>query len=148
VATPLGLSTVLAWPVPAASVSAPEDVVSALEDLYLRVAPALLGYFRARGAADPEDLVGDVFVGVARGLGRFRGDDDALRRWVFTIAYRRLADDHRRKASRPTVPVPTPPSVAVHDLPTGFDVDLVRASPGSPTPSGRSCSSGSSPIYR
>ncbi len=45
---------------------------------------------------DAEDLTGDVFVNVARGISKFRGDDDAFRRWVFTIAHHRLIDEYRR----------------------------------------------------
>ncbi|MGH9243357.1 MAG: RNA polymerase sigma factor [Acidimicrobiales bacterium] len=98
-----------------------------LDETYRTLAPALLGYFRSHGAPDPEDLVGEVFVGVARGLRRFRGDDDALRRWVFTIAYRRLVDNVRRRAARPYHPVAHLPEPQTHDQPTALDVDLVRA---------------------
>ena len=59
-------------------------------------APAVAGYFRAHRMRDAEDLTGDVFVNVARGISKFRGDDDAFRRWVFTIAHHRLIDEYRR----------------------------------------------------
>src|SRR5688572_9308341 len=70
-------------------------------DVYRELAPAVLGYLRAQRAPEPEDLLGEVFLQVARDLPRFRGDDDHLRRWVFTIAHHRLVDDRRRRAARP-----------------------------------------------
>jgi RNA polymerase sigma-70 factor (ECF subfamily) len=69
--------------------------------LYEELSPAVLGYLRSQGAPDPEDVLGDVFVDVVQGLGRFRGDDAALRRWVFSIAHNRLMDEHRRRRRRP-----------------------------------------------
>lgn len=77
---------------------APHD--RTIEDVFRRYAGSVHNYLRAAGAADSEDLLGDVFVDVLRGLDGFRGDDDALRRWVFTIAHHRLVDDHRRRARR------------------------------------------------
>ena len=74
---------------------------AALEALYRDLAPAVLGYLRGHGAREPEDLTGEVFLGVVRGLPRFRGDADDLRSWVFTIAHRRLLDERRRAARRP-----------------------------------------------
>lgn len=73
---------------------------AALEALYRELAPVVLGYLRAQGAKEPEDLTGDTFVGVVRGLHRFQGDRQALRSWVFAIAHRRLLDERRRLARR------------------------------------------------
>lgn len=98
-----------------------------LEQVYRSLAPAVLGYFRSHGASEPEDLVGDVFVGVARGLHRFRGDDDDLRRWVFTIAHGRLVDDVRRRIARPQSPTADPPELPAPDGPGSLDPDLVEA---------------------
>lgn len=80
-----------------------------LEEVYDELAPAVRGYFAARGANDPDDLTGDVFVSVASGLSRFRGDDAALRRWAFTIAHHRLVDEYRSARRRREVPVGEPP---------------------------------------
>jgi RNA polymerase sigma-70 factor (ECF subfamily) len=55
-------------------------------------------YAKAAGADDCEDVLGEVFVAVVRGLPRFRGDDDGLRRWIFTIAHHRVVDERRRLA--------------------------------------------------
>lgn len=74
-----------------------------VEAVYDALAPAVLGWFRAQRAPEPEDLTGDVFVSVARRLADFDGDDDALRRWVFTIAHNRWVDEVRRRSRRPAL---------------------------------------------
>jgi len=71
--------------------------------LYSSVAPAAYGYLRARGASDPDDLLGEVFLHVVRGIRSFSGGEDAFRAWVLTIARRRLIDDLRRRSARPEV---------------------------------------------
>ena len=69
--------------------------------LYAALAPAVLGYLRAQSAPEPEDLLHDVFLQVARDLPTFAGDDGKLRSWIFSIAHNRLVDDRRRRAVRP-----------------------------------------------
>ena len=73
----------------------------AFETLYRDLSPAVTGYLRLHGAVEPDDLASETFLGVFTGLGGFRGDEDALRAWVFTIAHRRLVDDWRRRSRRP-----------------------------------------------
>lgn len=77
----------------------------AIAAVYRALAPAVIGYLRGGGVADPENAAGDVFVGVIRGLPNFAGDVAALRTWVFTIAYRRMLDDRRRRRRRPEQPL-------------------------------------------
>ncbi|MDQ3756938.1 MAG: RNA polymerase sigma factor [Actinomycetota bacterium] len=85
-------------------------------EVYRALAPAVLGYLRAQRAPDPEDVLGEVFLQVARDLHRFSGDEAALRRWVFAIAHNRLLDARRREGRRPAAsgqavpdrPVPPP----------------------------------------
>lgn len=88
-------------------------------EAYRALAPAVLGYLRAQGVPDPDDVLGEVFLQVARDIHRFKGDDAALRRWVFTIAHNRGVDAHRRRArsradldgrvpERPAAPPPEP----------------------------------------
>lgn len=72
----------------------------ALTRLYRALAPAVTGYLRVQGAGDPEDLTSEVFLGAFRGLGRFSGDEEGFRSWVFSIAHARLVDDRRRRARR------------------------------------------------
>jgi RNA polymerase sigma factor (sigma-70 family) len=65
------------------------------------LAPKIVGYLRAHGAADPEDVAGEVFLQVVRGLPDFTGGQAEFRAWTFTIAHRRLVDDLRRRRRRP-----------------------------------------------
>ena len=74
---------------------------AALEALYRDLAPAVLGYLRAQGAKDAEDLASETFVGMVRGLPRFQGDGQAFRSWLFSIAHRRVLDERRALARRP-----------------------------------------------
>jgi RNA polymerase sigma factor (sigma-70 family) len=75
----------------------------AFEVLYRDLSPVVTGYLRLHGAAEPDDLASETFLGVFTGLAGFSGDEDALRSWVFTIAHRRLIDDWRRRSRRPQV---------------------------------------------
>jgi RNA polymerase sigma-70 factor (ECF subfamily) len=54
------------------------------------------GYLTACGAPEAEDLTSEVFAGMLRGLDRFGGDAPDFRRWLMTIAHRRLVDQQRR----------------------------------------------------
>jgi RNA polymerase sigma-70 factor (ECF subfamily) len=85
-------------------------------EAYDQLAPAVRGYFRARGGRQPDDLTGDVFVSVTRGIVSFRGDAAALRRWVFTIAHHRLVDEYRH-AERDT-------HVWMAEVPDGIGLDV------------------------
>jgi RNA polymerase sigma-70 factor (ECF subfamily) len=69
-------------------------------------APAIASYARSRGVRDVEDLVQDVFVAAVKQLADFVGDRSSLRSLLFTIAYRRIADHHRRSYRRPETLVP------------------------------------------
>ena len=84
-------------------VAAQAGAAWAFEVLYRELSPAVTGYLRLHGAAEPDDLASETFLGVLTGLAGFRGDEDALRAWVFTIAHRRLVDDWRRRGRRPQV---------------------------------------------
>jgi RNA polymerase sigma factor (sigma-70 family) len=75
----------------------------AWERIYGELAPKVTGYLRAHGAGEPEDLAGEVFLQVVRGLPGFTGDWDEFRAWTFTIVHRRLVDDLRRRGRRPVV---------------------------------------------
>lgn len=72
------------------------DAVSAL---YLDHVAMVYGYFRACGVSDPDDLTSEVFMGMLRGLAKFAGDHPAFRRWLMTIAHRRLVDSRRRQGA-------------------------------------------------
>ncbi|NOY55210.1 MAG: sigma-70 family RNA polymerase sigma factor [Actinobacteria bacterium] len=72
----------------------------AWEALYHDLAGQVLGYLRSRGASDPEDRLGDVFLQLARNIGTFKGDEAAFRSWVFMVAHHRLIDERRRGSRR------------------------------------------------
>ena len=73
----------------------------AYERLYRSLAPAVAGYLRVQGAAEPDDLTSEVFERAFRNLGGFSGGEAQFRSWVFTIAHHRLTDERRRVARRP-----------------------------------------------
>jgi RNA polymerase sigma-70 factor (ECF subfamily) len=75
----------------------------ALSALYRNLQPSLLLYLRSQAPADGEDLASEVWLDAASGLARFQGDEAAFRRWLFTIARRRLIDLRRRDGRRRAV---------------------------------------------
>lgn len=99
------------------------------ERAYLTLSASVLGYLRARGAVDPEDLLGEVFLQVARDLPRFgdADDDAAVRRWVFAIARNRLIDASRRERRRPALAPGTPPDRAAPAESEPIDPALLAA---------------------
>jgi RNA polymerase sigma-70 factor (ECF subfamily) len=98
-----------------------------LEASYHELAGVVLGYFRSHRLDQAEDLLGEVFVSVARNLHRFHGNRDDFRRWVFAIAHRRRVDYVRRWHRRRTVIAADPPQLPTTDRPAGLDVDLIAA---------------------
>jgi RNA polymerase sigma-70 factor, ECF subfamily len=64
--------------------------------------PRVLRYFAVVSAAAAEDLASETWLGVVRGIERFRGSEPAFRAWVFTIARHVALDWRRRAAHRPT----------------------------------------------
>jgi len=74
--------------------------------IYDELAPPLLGYLRARRAAQPEDLLGEVMLQLVRDLPSFKGGFWDFRAWAFTIAHHRLLDERRRSARKPSEAVP------------------------------------------
>jgi len=61
----------------------------------------VVGYLRARGASEPEDLASEAFLRVARSIATFEGDEKGFRSWVFTITHRLLLDEHRSRSRKP-----------------------------------------------
>ncbi|SRR5581483_4356652 len=89
--------------------AAREGDQAAWHELYDGLAPVVLGYLRANNAPDPEDVLGEVFLQVARDITRFDGGESGFRSWVFTIAHHRLIDARRHSARRPIELSPEPP---------------------------------------
>ncbi len=76
----------------------------ALTRIYRDVQPALLRYLRVHAPGEEEDVASEVWIDVARGIGRFVGDANDFRRFVFTIARRRAIDFGRRRGRRRSDP--------------------------------------------
>jgi RNA polymerase sigma factor (sigma-70 family) len=72
----------------------------ACTDLWVAYAPAVAAFLRARGSHEPDDLTSEVFLTVFDRLDRFEGGEAEFRSFVFTIAYRRLTDELRRRGRR------------------------------------------------
>lgn len=90
--------------------------VPAFEQIYNALSPSVASYLRWNGAADVESLTNEVMAQVHRNLGRFSGDGESFRSWVFTIAHHRMVDDRRANGRRPAVTdAAVPDSVLVGD---------------------------------
>jgi RNA polymerase sigma-70 factor (ECF subfamily) len=100
----------------------------AWERLYGDLAPSVLGYLRARGAGDPEDLTGEVFLQIVRDLPRFAGDERDFRAWVFVIAHHRLLDEGRRSTRRPVQLVADPDGATA--APDEVETEVLRSLAG------------------
>lgn len=72
--------------------------------LYDWLAPAVVGYLRAKGAPHPEDAASEVFLQVVRDIDAFSGTVSGFRSWVFSIAHHRMLDQARKASRRPAVP--------------------------------------------
>lgn len=77
----------------------------AAEVLFVDLQPRLLRFLRSTEPRAADDLAGEVWLGLARGLATFEGDLTGFRAWVFSIARRRLADHRRTAVRRATEPV-------------------------------------------
>lgn len=79
------------------------------EEVYAQFAPMIRSYARSRGVTQADDIVQEVFASIVGRLPEFDGDEAGLRSLMFKVAFRRIADDHRRTyRSRETL-------VASHD---------------------------------
>lgn len=87
--------------------------------LYEALSGPLFAYARARGAADPADVVGDVFLEIAGRISTFEGSWGAFRGWTFLVASHRVIDDHRRRHRRPE-----DASAVVPDLPSAESTEV------------------------
>lgn len=89
----------------------------AFAELYRAYQPGVLRYLRLAVGQAAEDVAAEAWYEVARGIGRFQGDEAGFRGWLFTIARHRQLDWARAKSRRPSDPVPssTLASVAAGD---------------------------------
>lgn len=70
-----------------------------------QLGPSLRAFVGLRGAIDPDAVVGDVFLELARAIDRIDGDWSDVRALAFVIARRRVIDGFRTSARRPVVPM-------------------------------------------
>ncbi len=84
----------------AALVNAARHDPHAFEQLYLRYAERILRYAvgQTGSVATAEDVVSDTMIAAFEQLARFDPDRGTFGAWIFGIARRRLADEHRRTA--------------------------------------------------
>ena len=99
---------------------------AAWAEIYRDLSPAVLGYLRRSGAPEPEDILGEVFLEVARDVAKFDGDQRQFKAWVFTITHHRLIDARRRTRRRPVELVAEPPEPVTERLPDAADEALAR----------------------
>ena len=82
---------------------------AAFAELWRRHHVPLVRFLRTLGGNDADDLASETWLHAAKALSRFSGDERAFRAWLFTIARRRLVDQHRSASRRPVVaPVAVP----------------------------------------
>ena len=79
----------------------------AFAGLYRAFQPALLRYLRMAVGQAGEDVAAETWYEVARGIGRFQGDETGFRAWLFTIARHRQVDWARASSRRPADPMPS-----------------------------------------
>ena len=93
---------------------AQEGAEWAWSKLHSWLAADLRGYLRARGAHDPDDALGEVFLQLARGVASFEGTAAGFRSWAFLVAHNRVIDQSRarnRDKSIATAPESLPPVI-------------------------------------
>lgn len=95
---------------------------AAFTTLFRSVQPFLLRYLRASIGSDAEDVAGETWVQVVRGLQRFSGGESGFRGWVFTIAHGRAVDLWRARGRRPETLSDRLPEVAdTYDVETSVE---------------------------
>lgn len=82
--------------------AAQEGASWATTSIWTQYSPSVAGFLRARGSAEPEDLTSEVFLTVFSTLRSFTGAEPEFRSYIFSIAYRRLVDELRRRSRRGT----------------------------------------------
>lgn len=105
----------------------------AFAGLYRAYAPAVQRYLDTVSPGLSAEVASATWESVARSLPRFNGDGDQFRRWIMTIARRRLVDEVRRstRGSLTVASVPEEPHVDRHDREESIDwaVDALRQIP-------------------
>ena len=106
---------------------AAEGDKDALTVVFRAFQPALLRYLRGRLPDAADDLAAQTWLDAVRNLGRFSGGAEDFRRWLFTIARRRVQDELRRRGRRPEQVTSDPPDKPGRDDALQAHDDLARA---------------------
>jgi RNA polymerase sigma-70 factor, ECF subfamily len=112
------LGLVIGADFPAVLAAAQQGSEAAFSQLWRDGNPALLRYLRVTAPGAAEDIAAETWVQVVRALGRFRGDEQAWRAWLFTTARRRTIDEGRRRSRRQEAPLD---EVGARQLPVAAD---------------------------
>ena len=84
--------------------------------LYRALQPRLLRYLAVRTQDGADDVASETWLQVVRDLGRFRGNFDDFRGWVFTVARHRAIDAARAARARPTIAVEDVTAIGAAEL--------------------------------
>jgi RNA polymerase sigma-70 factor (ECF subfamily) len=91
----------------------------ALRVVFRAYHPGLLRYLRGRLPTLAEDLAAQSWLDAVRNRARFVGDAEDFRRWLYTIARRRVQDELRRRGRRPEDIVASVPETGAGDAAMG-----------------------------
>jgi RNA polymerase sigma-70 factor (ECF subfamily) len=72
----------------------------AFRTIWQEYAASVAAFARARGSREADDLTSEVFLALFEQLPDFVGGEPELRSFVFSIAYRRVVDELRRRTRR------------------------------------------------
>jgi RNA polymerase sigma-70 factor, ECF subfamily len=110
-----------AFSVTLASAQGGDDIAFAC--LFRDVQPALLRYLHVI-TPDAEDVAGETWLQVVKGLPGFRGGEEAFRAWLFTIARHRAVDAGRSRSRRPDVPLDLTEALEQQTVPDAADLAM------------------------
>lgn len=96
--------------------------------IFRDIQPSLLRYLQVIAGDAAEDTAGDTWLQVIAGLAGFRGDEQAFKAWLFTIARHRAIDSGRSRARRQALPARLGATYLQQAMPDTADVVLERLS--------------------
>lgn len=96
--------------------------------IFRDIQPSLLRYLQVIAAGAADDMAGDTWLQVIAGLGSFRGDEQAFKAWLFTIARHRTIDWARSRTRRQALPQRLGATDGEQVTPDTADVVLERLS--------------------
>ncbi|MFP3579553.1 sigma-70 family RNA polymerase sigma factor [Arthrobacter sp. SIMBA_036] len=77
------------------------DQAELFSAVYRTFAGPVLGYLTAKGVADPEAGMQEVFLAVLPRLADISGGMGGLRTFIFSVAHARMVDEHRKQSRAP-----------------------------------------------